>query len=271
MKPIKYLFLLLIFIALLINGCKECKVNSDCNSKAREMYKGYSTSCLEIECNVNNKCGIDGISNCCGNKNCEKSAGENECTCSKDCGECEGKGKVKIGSREHDAEYLKYDCGKDNECKLMVDGSLITPISLTDDKELSCFIIELKSFYDYPFNIDNSNFYIEIKLKDTDEDLILPISITYVKLIEKELLIGEAEVDETLSGVGDSLRIKIPITFNMQEIEEEKRLSLVIDYTYKKKEKIGRSDDGDPIYDEKTVRDSYEKSYSSKIFFVNPD
>jgi hypothetical protein len=264
------IFSLIIFSLVFASGCKECQISSDCDSKARELYSGYSTSCLDVSC-VDNKCEIDRITNCCGNRNCEENAGENKCACERDCGECEGKGEVKDGSRTEDAEYLEYDCDDNDECRLMIDDSLIKQISLTDEKELSYFTIEIKSSYDYPFNIDDSGFYVEIKLKDTDEDLVLPVSITNLKLVERELLIGEADVDETLSYVGDSSKMKVPVSYNMQEIEEEKRISLVIDYTYKRRERVGRNDEGEPIYENKVVRDSYEESYRSKIFFVDPD
>ncbi len=266
----KIIFSLIIFSLLFVSGCKECKVSSDCNSKARDMYSGYSTSCLDIEC-ADNKCEISEISKCCGNKRCERDAGENECTCSTDCGECEGKGEVQIGSRTYDAQYLEYGCSTDNECKLMIDDSLINKVSLTDDKEFSYFTIEIKSSYDSPFNIDKSNFYVDIKLKDTDEDLVPPVSITNLKLIERELLIGETDVDETLSYIGDSSPMKIPVTYSMQEIEEEKRVSLVIDYTYIIRQRIDRDSEGNPLYEDKVVRDSYTKSYSSKMFFVDPE
>ncbi len=266
----KIIFLLVIFSLLFVSGCKECKVSSDCSSKARELYSGYSTSCLDIEC-ADNKCEISEISNCCGNKRCERDAGENECTCAKDCEKCEGKGEVQVGSRTYDAQYLEYGCSTDNECKLMIDDSLIKQVSLTDEKELNYFTMEIKSSYDYPFNVDDSGFYVEIKLKDTDEDLVLPVAITNLKLVERELLIGEADVDETLSYVGDSSTMRVPVTYNMQEIEEEKRISLIIEYTYKKRERVDRDEEGNPIYEEEIVRDSYEKSYSSKMLFVDPE
>ncbi|MDD5086615.1 MAG: hypothetical protein PHV16_02590 [Candidatus Nanoarchaeia archaeon] len=265
-----YFFLFLVCLLFLVSGCKECEVSSDCSSKARELYSGYSSNCLDIEC-ADNVCEINSISNCCGNKRCEEGAGENKCTCTTDCGKCEGKGEVQIGSRTYESQYLEYGCSEGNECELMIDDSLINQVSLSEDKQLSYFTIEIKSSYDYPFNIDESSFYAEIKLKDTENDLILPVSITNVKIIEGELLIGETSADGTLGYIGSSSKIRIPITFGMKEIEEEKRVSLVIDYMYKINQRIGRNSDGTPIYEEKVVRDSYTKSYGSKLFFVNPD
>lgn len=267
----RFIFVLFVFFVIFISGCKECKLSSDCDSKVRDEFKGYLSKCLDVDC-VDNKCKIDVISNCCGNKRCEANAGENKCLCEEDCGKCSGKGEIQIGSRTYDTEYLEYACNKDNECVLSIDESLIRRIVLTDDKEFSYFKIGITSSLDQPFNIDSSKFKVKIQLEDADADLVLPVTITSLKLVEKELLIGEKELDGTLKHVGDSFIESIPInTGSMQNIEEEKRLSLVIGYTYIIKERTGYDSEGNPIYENKTKRDTYTKSYSSKIFFVNPD
>jgi hypothetical protein len=178
---------------------------------------------------------------------------------------------MKIGSRTYDTEYLEYQC-KDNDCVLGIDDSLIRSIDLTDDKEFSYFKIGIRSSFDQPFNVDNSKFNVKIQLADKDEDLVLPVTITSLKLVEKELLIGEEELNEELNYIGESFTQSIPVNQNiMQNVEEEKRVSLVIDYTYIIKEKTGSNSEGEPTYENKVKRDTYTKSYSSKIFFVNPE
>ncbi len=267
---IKFVIVVLIFVMLLVSGCKECKVSSDCNSRVSKDYSSYSTKCLDVAC-VNNKCEIDVITNCCGNRRCEANAGENKCLCEKDCGKCSGKGEIKIGSRTYDTEYLEYGC-KDNECALIMDDSLIRGIDLIHDREFSYFKIGITSSLDQPFNIDSSKFKVKIQLEDTNEHLVLPVVITSLKLIERELMIGEKEFDGTLNGVGDYFTESIPINEDcMQNIEEEKRPSLVIDYTYIIEERTGHDSEGNPIYENKVKRETYTKSYSSKLFFVNPE
>ena len=276
MKPTKYLFLLLIFTALLISGCKECKINSDCDSKIPDRFSSYSDNCLDIKC-TDNICKFTPESDCCGNKDCERDKGETECSCPKDCGKCKGKGEIKIGSRTSDTEYLEYQC-KDNDCVLGINESLIRNIDLAYDKEFSYFKIGITSSIDQPFNIDTSKFKVKIQLEDTDEDLVLPdedlvpVTITSLKLIERELLIGEKELDGALKYIDDFFTESIPINEDMmQNVEEEKRVSLVIGYTYIIKERTGRNSEGEPIYENKVKRDTYTRSYSSKIFFVNPE
>ena len=269
MKSIKYLFLLLIFITLLISGCKECKINSDCDSKIPDKFSSYSDNCLDIKC-TDNTCKFTPESDCCGNKDCERDKGETECSCPKDCGKCEGKGEIKIGSKTLDTEYLEYQC-KDNDCILGIDESLIRGIDLTDEKEFSYFKIGIITSIDQPFNIDSSKFKVKIQLEDKDEDLVPPVTITSLKLIEGELLIGEKGLDGKLEHIGDFFTDTIPINEGiMQNVEEEKRVSLVIDYTYIIKEKTGYNSKGEPIYEDNVRRDTYTKSYSSKLFLENP-
>jgi len=269
----RFIFVLFIFLVIFISGCKECKVSSDCDSKVmEELAKGYLTKCLEVECNANNKCDIGIINNCCGNKRCEENVGENKCTCETDCGKCEGKGKVKIGSREYDAKYIKYYCNETDDCVFGVEKSLIRNIDLAYYKEFNYFKIGITSSLDQPFDIDNSKFKVKIQLEDRDKDLVFPVTITSLKLTEGEFLIGEKTFNKELKYIGDYFIGEIPISADsMQEIEEEKRLALVIDYVYIINEQVGHNSEGEPIYENKMKRDTYKKSYSSKIFFANPD
>ena len=99
----KFLFGMLL-LSIFLFGCAkpECKVNSDCSPMA----------CKTVSC-VDNECSYNIIKNCCGNRlkeDIENGKSGNKCTCPEDYGECEGKVQVKVGSREYDAQYLKYLC-----------------------------------------------------------------------------------------------------------------------------------------------------------------
>jgi len=266
----KYFFLILAFIMLLASGCKECKISLDCNDYVRENYGSYSKNCLDITC-IKNKCIVDVENNCCGNDDCEKT--ESECSCPDDCGKCSGKAKVQSGSKEVDAEYLEYGC-ENNKCMLTFDKSVVRTLDLYDDKTFSYFKWDIMTSIDQPFDIDNSKFKVTIELKDTDEDLILPVVITRLKLIdrvERGLIVGQKDTEATLILIGDSVTEIIPIKpDSLKDIEDEKKLELVAEYTYKIKEKAGINSEGEPIYEEKIERKTYSKTYDSKIFFVNP-
>jgi len=268
----EYFFLILIFIILLVSGCKECKISSDCNSKIPDKLSSYSNNCLGIKC-VDNTCKFTPKSDCCGNKDCERDKGETECSCQDDCGKCSGKAKVQSGSKKIDAEYLEYGC-ENNKCMLTFDKSAVRTLDLYDDKTLSYFTWDVTTSIDQPFDIDNSKFKVTIELKDTNENLVLPISITKLKLIdkvEKGLIVGQKETEETLTEIGDSITGIIPINSDsMKDIEEEKKIELVIEYNYKIKVKAGTNTEGEPIYEEKIERKTYSNTYDSKIFFINP-
>jgi len=267
----EYFFLILVFVMLFASGCKECKTSLDCNDYVMENYGSYSKSCLDIDC-IENKCSIDVENNCCGNDDCEKT--ESECSCPADCGKCSGKAKVQSGSKKVDADYLEYGC-ENNKCMLTFDKSVVRTLDLYDDKTLSYFKWDIMTSIDQPFDIDNSKFKVSIELKDTDEDLILPVVITRLKLIdgvEKGLIVGQKDTEEKLNVIGDSVTEIIPIRpDSMKDIEDEKKLELVIEYNYKIREKTGSNSEGEPIYEEKIERKTYSKTYNSKIFFVNPD
>ncbi len=257
-------------MVVLISGCKECKTSLDCSNYVRENYGSYSKSCLDIGC-IKNKCSVDVENNCCGNDDCEKS--ESECSCPADCGKCSGNAKVQSGSKKVDAEYLEYNC-EDNKCILTFDKSIVRTLDLYDDKSFSYFKWGIMTSIDQPFDIDNSKFKISIELKDTDEKLVLPVVITRLKLIdrvEKGLIVGQKDTEVTLPIIGDSVTEIIPIREDsLKDIEDEKKLELVVEYTYKIKEKVGSNSEGEPIYEEKIERKTYSQTYNSKIFFLNP-
>ena len=266
----KCIFVILALVMLLASGCKECKTSLDCHDYVRENYGSYSKSCLDIDC-IKNKCSVDVENNCCGNDDCEKA--ESKCSCPADCGKCSGKAKVQLGSKKVDAEYLEYDC-EDNKCMLTLDKSVVRTIDLYDDKTFSYFKWDVMTSIDQPFDIDNSKFKVSIELKDTDEELILPVVITRLKLVdrvERGLIVGQRDTEGTLIEIGDSVTEIIPIKpDSLKDIEDEKKLELVIEYTYKIKERAGSDSEGEPIYEEKIERKTYSHTYDSKIFFVNP-
>jgi len=266
----KYIFVILILVMFLASGCKECKTSLDCSDYVRENYGSYSKDCLDIDC-IKNKCSVDVENNCCGNDDCEKA--ESECSCPADCGKCSGKAKVQSGSKKVDAEYLEYGC-ENNKCMLTFDKSIVRTLDLYDDKTFSYFKWDIMTSIDQPFDIDNSKFMITIEIKDTDEELVLPISITKLKLIdrvERGLIVGQKETNKVLSGIGESVTETIPIKEDsMKDIEDEKKIELIIEYNYKIKEKVGSNSEGEPIYEEKIERKTYSETYNSKIFFVNP-
>src|SRR3989344_4295403 len=112
----KILLLLLAALLIMLIGCAkaECKANSDCLSK----------QCTLSKCEKG-KCAYTLQRDCCGNG--VKDAAEDgkpgsQCTCPADYGKCEGKAKVKVGSRVEDSSYVHYYCSRDGKCILGVES-----------------------------------------------------------------------------------------------------------------------------------------------------
>ncbi|MBL7054692.1 hypothetical protein ISS05_02955 [Candidatus Woesearchaeota archaeon] len=260
----KYIIVISLILILLISGCKkaECQADSDCTSK----------TCNNVKC-VEKKCRYDIIRNCCGNgmeEATENTKPGNKCTCPADYGTCEGKGKMTINGREYDATYLKYFCNTGNKCVYGVDEADVIETNVVDERDIGFFKLETQTTFNKPFNVLEDKFKFQIKLKDTGEDLVPPVKITNIQLKEGEVLFGEKILDEKLSKVGDSINKDIPVIYRPALIEEERTLSYKLDYEYTRKVKTDRNDDGSWNYKEELVRDSYEKRFSSKVFFVNP-
>lgn len=255
-------FIVSVSALLLISGCEkaECEVSSDCSDN----------SCSSVSC-VDKQCKYTPVPNCCGNnipENIESGKLGNKCTCPADYGACEGKGEIKVRSRTYDTQYLEFLCDEQQKCVLDVDEKDIRPISLVDEREFSFFQMETAATFNDPLNINKDDFGFRFVLKDDHEDLILPIKLTKITLSDGEVLFGEKILDETLNGVGDSVSTKVPITYRLEQLEEERRLSYKVDYEYKKRVRDQRLEDGSYSYKTELVRDQYEKRFSTKIFLV---
>lgn len=238
-----------------LSGCGgECKKDSDC----------AAGSCFNVKC-ADKKCVKTAIPDCCGNKKCEE--GENKCSCEEDCEKCAGAPKVMSGSREKDAKYLEYLCIS-RECVLSVGKESVKETRLIDEKELSFFTLETAVAFNQPFNIGKDSFRFRISLKDAKDDLVYPVKISSIKLLSGETLLGETFLTSQFDAVGDTIETEFPVAYQAAGLEEEKYVSFKLDYEYAKKVKEITAEGA--VYTDKTVRDSYENRFKSKLFFLNP-
>lgn len=263
------LFLLLIIAAIALSGCSkpECRTSADCGQR----------TCYLSKCDDKN-CAYELQRNCCGNginDTIENGKQGNQCTCPQDYGKCEGKGKVKIGSRIEDAQYIKYFCNIDSQCVLGVDKKDISPQNFLDTINPGFFKASSIIKYNKPFDAGRDNFEFAITLDDLGKDMVLPVSITNVKIFlsgeysRTELLISEKEANAILNGVGDKAALNIPINLNYrpQELEENGGIRYTLDYMHKKKVLSGKAANGTSIFSEEIVRGSFT-SPSKPAFFV---
>lgn len=263
------MFLLFAVVLMISASCTkaECKTGSDCAAKTC-----YLSSCESKKCTYTLQ------RNCCGNglkDSIEDGKTGDQCTCPQDYGKCEGKSKIKIGSREEDSRYLSYHCNAYNKCILGVASNDITPQNFLDLIDPGFFKASSVIKYNKPFDASKNSFEIAITLDDTSKDLLLPIQLTKLKLLyssdygRAELLIAEKSLGNVLDAIGSTQRISTPLTleYKPQEVEESGSLRYIIDYTYTKQVISGRSPTGANIYSSEIVRGSFN-SPSKQIFFV---
>jgi len=223
----------------------ECSENADCSPKL----------CSSPKC-VNQKCMYDIKTNCCGNK--LKEVNENgksgsPCTCPQDYGKCEGKAKVKVGSRMEDAVYVRNYCDEEDLCVLGVDKKDIAPQNFLDSISPGIFKATSVIKYNKPFNMDSDEFEIRIVLDDASKDLIFPVTLTKVRVLfssassRGEQLIAEKDIDKVEFGeIGEEKTINVPLNldYRINEAEETGSIKYSIDYNYQKQIKVGKEEDG---------------------------
>lgn len=249
MYKIKYkniLLTILLICLIFLSGCGgECKESSDCPSK----------TCYLVKC-VDKKCVETSKENCCGNGICEAKAGETECSCEEDCGEC----------AENVGTYLEYLCDGD-ECVTDVRKGVIQKASFTDKISIrGVGDISATYTFDQPFNVDGSLFNIRLVLENKQS------SIEYVKInkvnVYEELGIrgvqvksyGEKIVDRILWDPRIEVVDDVVLEFPSNMTEDEKILTVEIIYEYAK------------LYRGSIIigSGSYKKQLQEEMYFVDP-
>jgi len=265
------MFVLVIASFILLAGCSkpECEASSDCNSRTCQLSR-----CDE------GKCAYTPQSNCCGNRmndTFENGRSGNKCTCPQDYGKCEGKAKVKIGSKIADAAYAHYYCDASSECVLGIERTDITPQNVLDTINMGYFKATSVLKYSKPFDLSRDIFELRLTLDDT-KDLKLPVEITGIKILyigdhsRSELLIADKLLDASLNAIGDSAAINVPLNlgYKPQEVEETGSIRYAIEYAYTKRLPSGKSQNGIPIYKEEIAREKFT-SPAKPVFFVRAE
>ncbi|MBI4143262.1 hypothetical protein HY487_00090 [Candidatus Woesearchaeota archaeon] len=245
----------------------ECRTSADCAQR----------TCFMAKCQ-DKKCAYELQDNCCGNRindTVENGKPGNQCTCPQDYGKCEGKGKIKIGSRTEDAQFVRYFCNIDNQCVLGVDRRDTNPQNFLDAINPGLFKASSVAKYNKPFDASRDVFEFSITLDDASREIILPVLLTKAKVLysseysRAELLIAEKELDAVLNGVGDRVIISLPLTLNYrpQELEEPGSVRYSIDYAYRKQVLAGKTANNTNIYSNETVRATFTAPVKP-VFFV---
>lgn len=253
------LFLLFVVALIALSGCAkpECKTSADCSPK----------TCFVSKCE-SKKCVYNIQRNCCGNRIkdvIENGKPGNQCTCPGDYGGCEGKGKIKIGSRTEDAVYVHYYCNADSKCVLGAEKKDAIPQNFLDIIQTGYFKASSIAKYSKPFDIKKDSFEFAMTLDDSNKDLLLPVRLTKAKILynseysRAELLIAEQDLDITLNGIGDRVVINTPLTlsYRPEQVEETGSIRYSIDYSYNKRILASKTANGTSIYYKEPVRATF--------------
>lgn len=257
-------------VALIIaSSCAkpECRSSADCSQR----------TCFLSKCD-DNKCAYSLQRNCCGNRineSMENGKPGSECTCPQDYGKCEGKGKIRIGSRTEDATFVHYFCNADEQCILGVEKNDVAPQNYLDQISTGFFKASSVVKYNKPFDAGKDFFEFRLTLDDTSKDLALPVKLTKIKVLysseyaRAELLIAEKELDGVLNGIGDNALINVPLTlsYRPQEVEELGSVRYSVDYEYTKQVVSGKTANGTNMYSKETARATFTAPVKP-VFFV---
>ena len=148
-----------------------------------------------------------------------------------------------------------------------MDKEDVKETTLLDERDLSYFKLETLATFNKPFDTRKDYFNFRISLKDTNDALVLPIKINKILLRDGEILFGERNVDQILNGIGDQVTVRVPVTYELEQPEEQRGLSYKLNYEYTKKVK-DKFVNGSYTYKEELVRDDYEMKFQTKIFLV---
>ena len=252
----------------MISGCQkpECKTGSDCSSRPCTI-----SSCQDSKCNYVLK------RNCCGNhinETTEDNKPGNKCTCPQDYGTCEGKGKIKVGSRTEDAVYVHYYCSAENKCIFGADPNDVTNLNFLDSVNDGFLKASSIVKYNKPFDVNADSIELKVSLDDANKALVFPVKLTKVKLLfygessRAEQLIAEETLNSALNSVGGEANIKLLLNLNYrpQQLEESGTLRYSLDYTYTKQVVAGRASDGTALYNNELVRATFTAPSKPVIF-----
>jgi hypothetical protein len=249
-------YLILFAMALLLlSACEkpECEKASDCSDR----------KCNTVKCG-DGKCQYTPEKGCCGNLMCEKDLGESFCNCESDCSKDKCEGMVEVDKNKYGpikAQYLQRYCEED-KCVVGVPQDKIRQITLLDEKQLRTMKVTSTVTMNKPFNIDTDYLTINLAVRELGADIMPPVRVTGIKVTSGEQLWAIKKTNHTIEKSGEEFIETVPLTYMPQKLEEEKTVSIKIDYEYKQ---IIDKQNGT-----RQISDTYENPLSERLFLVNP-
>lgn len=210
------IFLLLFSLALALSGCKkaECEFDEECEKPH------FDGKCADDKCTFTPKPGE------CGNTKCEK--GENECTCSEDCGSCQGTA----------GKYLVKSCLND-QCVGDIPSQKQTPTVLTSEATNAGDKIRITTDFPSPFNIkrDVVKFSFFISTKNNFNHVLKSIELSGVA-DKRPVVLGQKSFNRPIWDVGKENEIteELILDFQTKAMEGEMKdleVTFVLNYDVK--------------------------------------
>jgi len=289
--PLFALVLLILLSLILLSGCSNnllpskpmCTVDADCRGQGQ---------CKITKC-VSGNCRTQDIPNCCGNRKCEE--GEDLCSCSADCNEkCEGSVEFKLpGEKLQTAKYFQWGCASNASktskgCIIRYNPIEIDPRTEYHEITKDGLVMGITIEYDLPLVINQRMIQVEIQLKDYDKEKIkLPAAINEIRFMDKNLVLGRLRNIQSskrgFTSINSYLQVQVPLTYSMQIPEEQRQISIEIDYQAIKLKKVKSLDSegkqitdayNQPVYaylEDGALISKDKKSLNNKIYFLDPN
>lgn len=233
----KSLIFVLVFVLLLslLAGCKEneCKVDDDCS---------VGNDCVAARC-YKGSCQRQLIDDCCDPLDCS--------------------GKVVYPNpanpkRTVTAQYAEKFC---------LDGECV--VGVQEPKQVQLFsehpgivAFELVAAVDQPFVIGQGSLALTLTLADyRPANALLPVVVDGVQVLIGSELVGQVNINQSLSAVGQSTSASLSLSPSLQGLEEELYVRLRVTYHYEAPLSSGGS---------RTERESFEATYNKQVAFVDP-
>ena len=260
------IFLIVAVSILFLSSCgsddegPRCSIDSDCP---------LAGTCAVAQC-VDSYCQVQKKVNCCGNGMCEVKAEEDVCSCKADCpGTCEGPVEFTLpGGAKQKSKYFNYGCTSKEEskkkCIIRYDLSEIDPREEYHEIKKDNILVGVTIGYIQPFVIKQQEMSIELQLKDfTSEKVKTPLTINEIRVMESTLLLGrKRNIDKDLDDIGDIYSTTILLDYSMGLPEEQKSVSVEVDYQYKSVQTDGKT---------KLFISKDTKTLKHRIYFLDPD
>ncbi len=182
---------------------------------ACEQREGFQAVC---GAQTNFLCNYQPVAGKCGNNICDSN--ENKCICAKDCGPCKG-----------ETNFLEAGCAQNNCVYTLKSSAVQEPVNRFDARQIDAGMLANNYKYSKPFSIKKDKFSVSFSVVDLKQD-VTKLRIESVRLMEGNEQIAVAEPKQEL-GKTKPLNVEISIPL-LAAKEEEKILSLRIDYSYVK-------------------------------------